>query len=102
MERAEIFDGRVHQRLGHAEATDVCIADIKVDGRIPHDLYESTFVRSLVMTPIGKEPPVGAVGAYWGHIYAAQAHEVETLEILAEALNETITRIRSNQQEHAL
>jgi hypothetical protein len=43
----------------------VCIPDIRLDKRIPYDLYESTFVRSLVMAPAGKNPPVGALGAYW-------------------------------------
>ena len=30
----------------------VCIADIRLDKRIPYDLYENTFVRSLVMAPV--------------------------------------------------
>jgi hypothetical protein len=43
----------------------VCIADIRMDKRIPYDLYENTFVRSLVMAPAEKNPPVAALGAYW-------------------------------------
>ena len=74
----------------------VCIADIKKDRRIPHDLYETTLVQSLVMTPIGMNPPVGALGAYWGHVYAAQPNEVTTLQSLARAVGDAILRIRGD------
>jgi GAF domain-containing protein len=70
----------------------VRIPDISVDRRIPRNLYEDTFVQSLVMTPIGREPPVGALGAYWGHIYAAPAQEVNIIEALAEAASVAIKR----------
>ena len=43
----------------------VCVPDIEQDDRIPLDAYRPTFVRSLVMTPIGRHRPVGAIGAYW-------------------------------------
>ena len=63
----------------------VSIPNIKVDRRIPHDLYESTFVQALVMTPVSTDPPVGAFGAYWGHIYTARPEEIATIEALAQA-----------------
>ncbi len=31
----------------------VVIPDIYLDERVPHDVYRSTFVRSMVMTPVG-------------------------------------------------
>jgi GAF domain-containing protein len=71
----------------------VCIADIKRDHRIPYNLYEMTFVRSLVMTPAGN-PPVGALGAYWGHVYTAAPDEVAKVEALAQATGVAIERIR--------
>jgi len=40
------------------------IPDVYLDERIPHDAYRPTFVKSLVMTPIGKEEPIGAIGCY--------------------------------------
>lgn len=40
------------------------IEDITQDARIPQDVYRPTFVRSLVMTPLGTEH-VAAIGAYW-------------------------------------
>jgi two-component sensor histidine kinase len=63
----------------------VVIPDISQDSRVPYHLYADTFVRSLVMTPIGAETPIGALGAYWGQAYNPTTYEVETVEILARA-----------------
>ena len=73
----------------------VCIPDIRLDKRIPQNLYENTFVRSLVMTPVGTEPPVGALGAYWGHVYTASADEVAIIKALAGAAGNAINRLQS-------
>jgi GAF domain-containing protein len=73
----------------------VCIPDIRLDKRIPQNLYENTFVRSLVMTPVGTEPPVGALGAYWGHVYTASADELAIIKALAGAVGNAINRLRS-------
>jgi len=40
------------------------IGDVFTDPRIPYDAYLPTFVKSLIMTPIGS-PRVAAMGAYW-------------------------------------
>jgi GAF domain-containing protein len=72
----------------------VCIADIRLDKRIPYDLYENTFVRSLVMAPVEKNPPVGAFGAYWSWAHVASADQVAAVEALAEAAGRAILRVR--------
>jgi GAF domain-containing protein len=72
----------------------VCIPDIRLDKRIPYDLYEDTFVRSLVMAPAEKNPPVGAFGAYWSWAHVASAEEVAAVEALAEAVGSAILRAR--------
>ena len=41
------------------------IEDIYEDRRIPHEAYRPTFVKSLLMVPIGVADPVGAIGSYW-------------------------------------
>lgn len=59
--------------------TSAVIPDIYKDSRIPHDAYRPTFVKSLVMVPIRKESPIGAIGNYWSsHVNADQ----DTLSIL--------------------
>jgi GAF domain-containing protein len=71
----------------------VCIADIRIDRRIPYDLYENTFVRSLVMAPV-ENNPVGALGAYWSWAHVASAQEFAAVEALAEAVGAAILRVR--------
>lgn len=61
----------------------VVIEDVYLDDRIPHDVYRTTFVRSLVMVPVGEGEPVAAIGAYWARRRRATASEVELLEVLA-------------------
>src|ERR1700761_9211750 len=45
-------------------AQTAVIEDVFADPRIPHDAYRPTFVKSLIMTPVG-EKSVAAMGAYW-------------------------------------
>ena len=52
----------------------VVIEDVYADSRIHLDSYRSTFVKSLVMVPIRRLKPLGAIGSYW----AAQRRPSET------------------------
>ena len=61
----------------------VAIEDILLDPRIPQDLYRPTFVRSLLMVPVGAGEPVAAIGAYWSHPHLATPRERALLESLA-------------------
>jgi signal transduction histidine kinase len=61
------------------------IEDIYQDSRIPHDAYRSTFVKSLVMTPIRTVAPVGAIGVYWATAHLATREETELLQALADS-----------------
>jgi two-component sensor histidine kinase len=63
----------------------VSIPDVFVDDRIPHAIYRETFVKSLVMTPIGRDEPMAALGAYWAHHCFATPEVIDTLETLARA-----------------
>jgi GAF domain-containing protein len=65
--------------------TTAVIPDISKDDRIPHHLYAETFVKSLVMTPIGIGQPVGALGAYWATAYEPTDYEIATVTTLARA-----------------
>jgi diguanylate cyclase (GGDEF)-like protein len=61
------------------------IPDVFDDDRIPHDLYRTTFVRSLVMVPIRTVDPMGAIGIYWSTTHAATLEQVQVLQALADA-----------------
>jgi signal transduction histidine kinase len=61
------------------------IKDIYQDARIPHEAYRPTFVKSLVVMPIGTLAPVGAIGVYWARPHRATSEEVELLQALADS-----------------
>jgi signal transduction histidine kinase len=63
----------------------VVSADVLSDPRVPQELYRNTFVRSLVVVPVGREVPFGALGAYWGRKRQPSPEEVGILEALAGA-----------------
>ncbi|MBN8555728.1 MAG: GAF domain-containing protein [Deltaproteobacteria bacterium] len=62
----------------------VVIGDIYTDPRIPIDAYRPTFVKSLVMVPIRKASPIGAIGTYWATKRTPTSEEIATLQALAD------------------
>lgn len=70
------------------------IPDIFQDARIPHDVYRKTFVRSLVMTPVGWDTPVAAIGAYWRDKPVISEREVAAVETIAAMVGEAMRRTR--------
>ncbi len=69
------------------------VPDISVDPRIPRDVYRPTFVRSLVMTPIVIDEPIGAIGVYWAYMHASNAQELRRLGELAALTATAIARV---------
>jgi diguanylate cyclase (GGDEF)-like protein len=63
----------------------VAIPDIYLDDRIPHDAYRPTFVKSLLMTPIRSEQPIGAIGVYWAHNHEPSPGQIDLLQALADS-----------------
>jgi signal transduction histidine kinase len=61
------------------------IEDIYQDARIPHDAYRTTFVKSLVMTPIRTAAPIGAIGVYWATPHLATQAQTDLLQALADS-----------------
>ncbi len=61
------------------------IADIFDDPRVPVDAYRATFVRSMLMVPIGSIEPMAAIGAYWSDFGQPTDNEIALLEALARA-----------------
>lgn len=61
------------------------IPDIYKDPRIPHEAYRPTFVKSLVMVPIRKLDPIGAIGNYWSYERQPSEQEVGLLQALADS-----------------
>jgi PAS domain S-box-containing protein len=61
------------------------VPDILTDPRIPQAAYAVTFVKSLIMTPVRRHDPLGAIGAYWATSREPSEAEIKALETLARA-----------------
>ncbi|USI72876.1 GAF domain-containing protein [Sphingomonas morindae] len=61
----------------------VAISDVRLDTRIPQEAYAPTFVRSLIMVPIGSPDPIAALGAYWPEVVEHEVATIERMESLA-------------------
>lgn len=71
------------------------IPDIYADPRIPHDAYRPTFVKSLVMTPVGVGKPLAAIGAYWAACREFDPAEVALLEGLGRSTAAAIAALHT-------
>ena len=77
------------------------IKDIYQDARIVHEMYQPTFVKSLVMMPIRTSAPIGAIGVYWARPHRASNEELELLQALADSTSvaiESVERVNSLEQ----
>lgn len=81
--------------MRHGET--VAIRDVRLDPRIPQDAYAPTFVRSLVMVPIGRPVPVAALGAYWSEVRDHDPVTIQRLESLARLATIAIENARLTQ-----
>ncbi|NBB11847.1 response regulator [Pseudomonas sp. SLFW] len=75
----------------------VAIPDVRLDSRVPQDAYAATFVRSLVMVPIGRPVPVAALGAYWAEVGDHGQDTLKRLESLARLATIAIENARLTQ-----
>ncbi|MFP4366566.1 MAG: PAS domain S-box protein [Bacteroidales bacterium] len=71
----------------------VIIQDIAKDNRIPADIYNPTFVKSLAMVPVNTVEPFGAIGNYWKEKYKPTAIEVRLLQTLADSAARAIENV---------
>lgn len=60
----------------------VTIPNIRLDPRIPQDVYRRTFVKSMQMVPVG-ERGEAAIGAYWAEYHDPTEGETLSLHALA-------------------
>ncbi len=70
------------------------IADVFADDRIPHDVYRKTFVKSMVMAPVGFGTPIAAIGAYWRDKPVITEQEVTAVEAIARMVGEALARVQ--------
>lgn len=76
------------------------VVDIYRDTRIPHEAYRPTFVKSLVMTPIRSEDPVGAIGVYWAQFHQASPEELAVVQAIADSAALALSNVRMIHEVH--
>jgi signal transduction histidine kinase/CheY-like chemotaxis protein len=72
----------------------VAISDVYLDSRIPQEAYRPTFVRSLVMVPIGAPQARAAIGAYWSDVRTHAARTISKLEALGRSAAIALENVR--------
>ncbi|WP_372859405.1 ATP-binding protein [Sphingobium lactosutens] len=70
------------------------IPDVFDDERVPVEAYRQTFVRSMLMVPIGRVDSIAAVGAYWCEAEVPTDNQIALLEALARAASTAIENSR--------
>ena len=76
----------------------VAIEDVFADPRVPHATYRRTFVKSLLLVPIGTTNPLGAIGVYWAQRHEASTEEVALVRALAASTAVALERARLTQE----
>jgi hypothetical protein len=66
------------------------IEDVFEDLRIPYDAYLPTFVKSLIMTPVG-DKHVAAIGAYWKDRRSFSPLEIMTVKTYSAIVGKTLS-----------
>lgn len=69
--------------------TPAFVGDVRADPRAAVSFYGESSIKSMLVVPVRKSGPVGALAAYWLREYAPRGSHVIPLELLAEALNVT-------------
>lgn len=70
------------------------VPDIHRDSRVPVEAYRPTFVHSLLMVPVRRDDPTGAIGTYWTAWHRASDSEIAHVTALAAATGDALTRLR--------
>jgi diguanylate cyclase (GGDEF)-like protein len=73
------------------------VEDVYDDPRIPQDLYRPTFVKSLLIVPIGARP-IGAIGMYWARPHRPADEQVAAARALAGSAAAALERARLTQE----
>jgi diguanylate cyclase (GGDEF)-like protein len=70
------------------------IEDVRADPRLRHEMYQPTFVHSLVIVPIRTPDPVGAIGLYWAKRHVATEQELGLVHALADSTAVALQNVR--------
>ena len=66
--------------------------------RVPVDAYRPTFVKAMVMMPVGPGIKFASIGVYWAKPHRASAYELELLQSLASTADLALSGVRAYQE----
>lgn len=69
------------------------IKDIYSEEKTLTELYKGTFVKSLAISPIRQNDPLGAIEVYWDKYYEPSPEEFQLLQTLADATAKAVENI---------
>jgi len=81
------------------ERRAVVIRDVYQDSRIPLDVYQSTFIRSMAMVPVRENDPIAAIGVYWSQVRDVSSAELELLRSIANSAALGIAKLELEQEQ---
>ena len=70
------------------------IENVFADPRIPIEVYQQTFVRSLAMVPVRHGKAIAAIGLYWATQHQASARELQLLDLLADKTSTAMAALK--------
>lgn len=79
--------------LAILQRTPIVIPDIQADDRVPLNAYLATFVRSMVLFPIGAGKPVAALGCYWAEKKSVRQDVMYLITSLTQSANASLERL---------
>lgn len=70
------------------------VSDIAEDPRVAGEAGGTQCVKSLLMVPIRRSKPIGAIGSYWGQVHHPSKIELKMLQALADSTALAIESVR--------
>ena len=70
-----------------------CVPDIFSDPRIVGDHYRDTFVKSMIMVPLGLSQSVAAIGGYWSYKRLFEDSDIDLAEAISSLFSKSFQRV---------
>jgi PAS domain S-box-containing protein len=78
--------------MEHGQAA--VVEDVRTDPRVSAELYANTFVRSVIIVPVGRPEAIGAIGTYWALPRRTDSEELRFLQALADTMAVAIENVQ--------
>jgi signal transduction histidine kinase len=72
----------------------VFIEDITRDNRVSQDVYSALPIKSLIVVPIHRLDPIGALGSYWTNVHVISSEGVLQLQTLADVTAVAVENVK--------